>query len=331
MATPTSICIAGTGLHVPERILTNVDLERFVDTSDEWITSRTGIKQRHISSAQEPCSLLGAEAAKRALADAGMSPEQVTHVLMATFTPDTFIPSASYSLRSRLGIPRGMAMDISAACTGFLFGLETARALVTVHPEAVVLVVGSEVVTSRINWEDRGTCVLFGDGAGAAVIASGPAPGGATIVDVILDGDSSLGELLTVRGGGSAAPLCPGDRIGDDFFVQMQGREIFKHAVRSMNTVVRKLLDRQNLSVADIDMIIPHQANIRIIESLIKKLEFSEEKVYINIASYGNTSAASIPIALAEAREKSLIPEGSKVILTSFGGGLNWGAALLQF
>jgi 3-oxoacyl-[acyl-carrier-protein] synthase III len=325
------IHIIGTGFHVPERILTNADLEHMVDTSGEWITSRTGIKQRHVSGVHEPCSLLGAEAAKRALADAGMSAEQITHVLVATFSPDYYIPSASYSLRSRLGIPRGMAMDISAACTGFLFGLETAKALITLHPEAVVLVVGSEVVTSRINWEDRGTCVLFGDGAGAAVVSSGHVSGGAAIVDVLLDGDSSLGELLTVRGGGSGASLCLGEQVSDNFFVQMQGREVFKHAVRSMASVVRELLDRHGLSVADIDMIIPHQANIRIIDALVKKLEFPEENVYVNIEHYGNTSAASIPIALAEAREKLLIPEGSKVILTSFGGGLNWGAALLQF
>lgn len=316
---------------MPERILTNADLERMVDTTDEWVTSRTGIKQRHVAGPDQPCSLLGAEAAKLALADAGMTPGQVTHVLMATFSPDSYIPSASYSLRSRLNIPRGMAMDISAACTGFLFGLETARALITLHPEAVVLVVGSEVVTSRINWQDRSTCVLFGDGAGAAVLASGRVSGQPTVVDVKLDGDSSLGELLTVCGGGSGTPLCLGDVAEDNFFVQMQGREIFKHAIRSMATVVRELLEQNGLSVADIDMIIPHQANIRIIESLVKKLEFPEHKVYINIERYGNTSAASIPIALAEARQRRLIPNGSKVILTAFGGGLNWGAALLQF
>lgn len=325
------IRIAGAGLYVPERVLSNVDLERIVETSDEWILSRTGIKQRHVAGPDQPCSVLGAEAAKRALADAGMSAKQVTHVLVATFTPDSCIPSASHLVRGLLGIPRGMAMDISAACTGFLFGLETARALVALHPAAVVLLVGSEVVTSRINWNDRGTCVLFGDGAGAVVVASGHVPGQPTVVDVLLGGDSSLGELLTVRGGGSAAPFRLGDQVGENFFVQMQGREIFKHAIRSMASVVKELLDRQGLSVADIDMIIPHQANIRIIESLAKKLECPEEKVYVNIERYGNTSAASIPIALAEARQKSLIPDGSKVILTAFGGGLNWGAALLQF
>lgn len=330
MPTSPHISIAGTGLYVPRRVLTNADLEAMVDTSDEWITSRTGIKQRHVAGVDEPCSLLGAEAAKMALAEAGISALKVTHVLMATFTPDAFIPSASYSLRTRLGIPRGMAMDLSAACTGFLFGLETARALITLHPEAVVLVVGGEVVTSRINWQDRSTCVLFGDGAGAAVLASGRFPGRPVLLDVLLDGDSSLGGLLAVRGGGSAAPLHLNDSVQENFFVQMQGREIFKHAIRSMASVVRELLDRNGLTAADIDMIIPHQANIRIIEALVKKLDFPEEKVFVNIERYGNTSAASIPIALAEARQKALLPEGGKVILTAFGGGLNWGAALLQ-
>lgn len=330
MPTPSQICIAGTGLHVPQRVLTNADLEAMVETTDEWITSRTGIKQRHVAGTHEPCSLLGAEAAKNALIDAGIAPQEVTHVLMATFTPDAFIPSASYSLRTRLGIPRGMAMDLSAACTGFLFGLETARAFINLHPRAVVLVVGSEVVTSRINWQDRSTCVLFGDGAGAAVLTANSHPGCPLLLDVLLDGDSSLGDLLAVRGGGSATPLLLGDQVGENFFVRMQGREIFKHAIRSMALVVRELLDRNDLSVSDIDMIIPHQANIRIIDALIKKLEFPEENVYVNIERYGNTSAASIPIALAEARQKALLPEGGKVILTAFGGGLNWGAALLQ-
>lgn len=331
MPTQTPTHIAGTGLYVPRRIVTNADLERLVETSDEWITTRTGIKQRYVADPDEPCSFLAAEAAKQALTDAGISAEQITHVLMATFSPDAVIPSAAYSLRSRLGIPRGMAMDISAACTGFIFGLETARALVALHPEAVVLLVGSEVVTSRVNWQDRSTCVLFGDGAGAAVVASGRVPGRPAVVDVILDGDSSLGELLTVRGGGSATPLHLGNVIGDDFFVRMQGREIFKHAVRSMASVIQELLNKHNLSTADIDMIIPHQANLRIIEALVKKLEFPEEKVYVNIERYGNTSAASIPIALTEVRRDTLLPEGAKVILTAFGGGLNWGAALLQF
>jgi 3-oxoacyl-[acyl-carrier-protein] synthase III len=325
------IHIVGTGYFVPDRVLTNQDLQRMVDTSEEWIVSRTGIKERRIAGPDQPCSVLGAAAAKGALADAGISADKITHVLMATFSPDGYIPSAAYNMRSLLGIPHGMAMDVSAACSGFMFGLETARALVTLHPEAVVLVVGSEVVSSRLNWKDRGTCVLFGDGAGAAVVASRFGIGGGQIVDVILDGDSSLAELLLVQGGGSAAPLQLGQTVGENFFVQMQGREIFKHAVRSMAAIAQQLLARHGLKSTEIDLVIPHQANLRIIESLAKKLDIPMEKVFVNIEKYGNTSAASIPIALAEAKQQALIPPGSKVMMISFGGGLNWGAALLQY
>lgn len=325
------IHIVGTGAFVPQRVMTNLEIQELVDTSDEWIVSRTGIKERRIAGPEEPCSVLGAEAARQALADAGLSADRVTHVILATFSPDAYIPAAAYMVRNLLGIPHGMAMDVSAACSGFLFALETARAFVTLHPDAVVLVVGSEVVSSRLNWEDRGTCVLFGDGAGAAVVTAGPAQGSGMIMDILLDGDSSLNELLMVRGGGSGAPLKLGEQTANDFFVQMQGREIFKHAVRSMAAIGKQILARNGLQAADIDLVIPHQANIRIIESLAKKLDIPMEKVFVNIEKYGNTSAASIPIALAEAREKALIPPGSKVMLVSFGGGLNWAAALLQF
>jgi 3-oxoacyl-[acyl-carrier-protein] synthase III len=325
------IQIAGTGCHVPDRVFTNQDMQRFVDTSDEWIVSRTGIRERRLSRPDQPCSLLGAEAARQALADARVAAEEVTHVIVATFSPDGYIPCAAASMRNHLGIPHGMAMDVSAACSGFLFGLETARGLVSLHPDAVVLVVGSEVVSSRLNWMDRSTCVLFGDGAGAAVVTGGSVPGRGTILDVQLDGDSSLAELLTVRGGGSAAPLQLGETVGDNFFVQMQGREIFKQAIRSMASIARRLLDRNGLRAEDIDLFIPHQANLRIIESLAKKLDVPMNKVFLNIQKYGNTSAASIPIALAEARQQTLLPPGSKVMLVSFGGGLNWAAALLQY
>ncbi len=323
--------IIGIGAFVPERVVTNSDLQRFVDTNDEWIVSRTGIKERRIAEPGQSCSMLGAEAAMRALEDAKVSALDVTHVLLATFSPDAYIPSTAYILREKLGIPRGMAMDVSAACTGFLFALETARAFVALHPEAVVLVVGSEVVSSRLNWEDRGTCVLFGDGAGAAVVTGKPSQDSAEVLDVLLDGDGSLSDLLVVRGGGSATPMKLGQAVAEDFFVQMQGREIFKHAVRSMAAVARQLLEKNGLKPSDIDLVVPHQANIRIIESLAGRLDIPMDKVFVNIEKYGNTSAASIPIALTEAREKALIPPGSKVMLTAFGGGLNWGAALLQY
>lgn len=326
-----SAYILGTGAFVPEQVVTNSELQRSLDTTDEWIVNRTGIRERRIAGPGESCSTLGVEAARRALEDAQVARQDVTHVLVATFSPDAYIPSTAYILREELGIPRGMAMDVSAACTGFLFALETARAFVALHPDAVILVVGSEVVSSRLNWRDRGTCVLFGDGAGAAVVTGRPARGGAQVMDVLLDGDGSLSDLLVVRGGGSATPMKMGQAVGEDFFVQMQGREIFKQAVRSMAAISQRILEKNGLTPADIDLVIPHQANIRIIESLASRLGLPMDKVFVNIEKYGNTSAASIPIALAEAREKALIPPGSRVMLTAFGGGLNWAAALLQY
>jgi len=326
-----SAYIIGTGAYVPARVMTNIELQRLVNTSDEWIVSRTGIRERRLAGPGESCSVLGAEAARRALEDAKISAQDLTHVLLGTFSPDAYIPATAYALREQLGVPRGIAMDISAACSGFLFALETARALIALHPDAVILVVGSEVVSSRLNWEDRGTCVLFGDGAGAAVVTSRPRPGSARVVDVLLDGDGSLSDLLVVRGGGSAAPMKLGQPVGDDFFVQMQGREIFKHAVRSMAAITQKVLEKNGMQPADLDLVVPHQANIRIIESLASRLDIPMDKVFVNIEKYGNTSAASIPIALDEAQRKALIPPGSNVMLTSFGGGLNWAAALLRY
>ncbi|TVQ99947.1 MAG: ketoacyl-ACP synthase III [Desulfovibrionales bacterium] len=323
--------IIGTGAYVPEQVVTNTALQEYVDTTDEWIVSRTGIKERRIAAPGESASMLGVEAARNALEDAGVPAQDVTHVLLGTFSPDAYIPATAYALRHHLGVPRGMAMDVSAACSGFLFALETARAILALHPEAVVLVVGSEVISSRLNWKDRSTCVLFGDGAGAVVVTSKPTSQSAEVVDVLLDGDGSLSELLVVRGGGSAAPLKLGEPVGDDFFVQMQGREIFKHAVRSMATITQRLLEKHGLKASDIDLVIPHQANIRIIESLASRLEIPMDKVFVNIEKYGNTSAASIPIALAEASREALIPPGSNVMLTAFGGGLNWAAALLRY
>ncbi|WP_199221467.1 beta-ketoacyl-ACP synthase III [Desulfonatronum sp. SC1] len=323
--------IIGTGAFAPERVVTNIDLQRFVDTNDEWIVSRTGIRERRIAEPGQSCSMLGVEAAKRALEDAKVAATDVTHVLVATFSPDAYIPSTAYILREKLGIPRGMAMDVSAACSGFLFALETARAFVALYPEAMVLVVGSEVISSRLNWEDRGTCVLFGDGAGAAVVTGKPSQGSAEVLDVLLDGDGSFSDLLVVRGGGSATPMKLGQTVSEDFFVQMQGREIFKHAVRSMAAICQQILEKNGLTPSDIDLVVPHQANIRIIESLAGRLDVPMDKVFVNIEKYGNTSAASIPLALAEAQEKALIPPGSKVMLTAFGGGLNWAAALLQY
>jgi len=323
----TQIC--GLGFFVPDKILTNDDLEKLVDTSDEWITTRTGIKKRHIVEG-EACSDLALVATRKALRDASLTPQDLTHIIIATFTPDTYLPSAACVLQKKLGIKDIPCCDVNAACTGFIYALDLARGLCLLYPEANVLVVASEVVTSRINFKDRSTCVLFGDGAGAAVI-SRSTTNGAAVEDILLKADGSLGELLTVKGGGSAYPLKFGQQADEDFFVQMQGRSVFKHAVRSMTNIAHEILKRNNLSVDDINLLIPHQANNRIIEAVAKKLELSPEKVFVNVQDYGNTSAASVPIALAEAKEKGRIFPGDRVLLVAFGGGFTWGAALLRF
>ncbi|MFP4085046.1 MAG: beta-ketoacyl-ACP synthase III [Desulfonatronovibrio sp.] len=325
--------IAGFSFYVPETVLTNKDLERLVDTNDEWIISRTGIRQRHIVNGQA-CSDLACQASLVTLKRACLKPGDITHIITATFTPDAYVPNAACILMEKMGIRGIPAMDVNAACTGFVYGMELARGLCLLNPGAKVLLAASEVVTSRINMQDRSTSVLFGDGAGACVISGESfddnAPAG-YIQDVLLKADGSLGSLLTVKGGGSANAMSPGQLVGDEFFVQMEGREVFKHAVRSMKNVSLEILEKNNLDISDIDLFIPHQANIRIIEALTKMMGVGDEKVFVNVQDYGNTSAASVPIALAEAWEKGRIKPGYTVLLVAFGGGFTWGATLLRF
>lgn len=332
MTTHSSAHILGLGFHVPEKVLTNRDLERMVETSDEWITSRTGIRERHIAEVGTGSSDLALAAARKALDAAGVLPSELTHIICPTLTPDSYTPSTACILEHKLGLNGAMAMDISAACSGFLYGLETARAILALHPDAVVLVVTAEVLTSRTNWADRTTCVLFGDGAGAAVLASKPrGEKSAIIMDVLLRSDGALGDFLTVKGGGSARPYALGETVCEDFFIQMQGRDVFKHAVRSMESVSREVLERNGFGVDQVDVCIPHQANLRIIEHVGKKLTIPEDKIFVNLDRYGNTSAASIPIALAEALQTGFVKAGDLVLLTTFGGGFTWGSALLRF
>jgi 3-oxoacyl-[acyl-carrier-protein] synthase-3 len=323
--------ILGLGYAVPDTVLTNLDIERLVETNHEWIVSRTGISERRIVKEGETSATLSHLAAEKALANAGLKAEDLTHLLVATFTPDAYIPSTACLVEHRLGISGRMAMDISAACSGFLYGLETARAIVTLHPEAVVLVAGTDVISSRVNYADRGTCILFGDGAGAAIVTGAGHPGGALVQDVMLSSDGGLGELLTVKGGGSCMPYKLGEPVREDFFVQMQGRDVFKHAVRSMSAICEAMLVKHGLTNDQVDVFIPHQANMRIIEGVAKKMNMPEEKVFTNLQRYGNTSAASVIIALSEARATGVIKDGNRVLLGTFGGGFTWGSALVQF
>jgi 3-oxoacyl-[acyl-carrier-protein] synthase-3 len=323
--------ISGLGLHLPRTVVTNADLERSVDTTDEWIVTRTGITARYFAQDDEPCSVLAFNAALKALDDAGLTPQDLTHIFVGTFSGDYNLPTTACLLQDMLGLKGLPAFDLAAACSGFLYCLETARAFTCLHPEARVLVVGSEVCTSRINFEDRTTCVLFGDGAGAAVVTGAANPGPIKVIDAMLKADGSVGSLLTIHGGGSACRPVLGQTVGPEYFVQMNGRDVFKHAVRCMAEVSSSVLERNGLTAADVDLIIPHQANIRIIEAIAKKLDVPMDKVYVNVDRIGNTSAASIPIALTEAVATGRIRPGMKVLLSSFGGGFTWASALLQF
>lgn len=323
--------IAGIGYHLPRNVVTNADLEKIVDTSDEWIRTRSGIVTRHFSESDEPCSVLAYHAAQAALTDAGLHPTDLTHILVGTFSGDYNLPSTACIVQDMLGVKGLPAFDLAAACSGFLYGLETARAFTNLHPDAKVLVIGSEVATARVNFADRGTCVLFGDGAGAAVVTAPSKDAPITVLDALLKADGSLGSLLTVHGGGSVCKPVLGEPIGPEYFVQMNGRDVFKHAVRFMADVSATLLDKNGLTTDDVGLFIPHQANIRIIEAIAKKLDVGMDRFFVNVDRIGNTSAASVPIALAEARDAGRIQPGMKVLLASFGGGFTWGSALLQF
>lgn len=323
--------IHGIGTYVPARTLTNADLATMVDTTDEWITSRTGIKTRHLLASDENASDAGLIAARKALEQAGLSPADVTHVLVATCTPDCLCPSTACILAGKLGCGHVMALDFNAACSGFLYGLEMARCLLHSHPNATVLLVSTEALSRRTNWTDRSTCVLFGDGAGAMVLrAQAAAPVLGQVRDVQCASDGALWELITI-GGGTSVRYEPGQPVGDDFFLHMQGREVFKHAVRNMASICQEMLRRNGMTIADVDLLVPHQANIRIIDAVGSRLDVDPAHVFANVADYGNTSSASVILALWDAWQQGRITAGSRVLTTSFGAGLTWGAALLQF
>ena len=329
----TTCHIHGLGTYVPQRLITNEDLSRLVDTNDEWITTRTGIKQRHMLAEGENASDAGVVAARQALQEAGLAPTDVTHVLVATCTPDHLCPSTACVLAGKLGCGPAMALDFNAACSGFIYGLEMARMVLTAHADAVVLLVSTEALTRRINWQDRSTCVLFGDGAGAMVLRGKPAASAPTtgrLLDVICRSDGTLNELIHI-GGGTSVVYEHGQAVDDEFYVSMQGREVFKHAVRHMASVCHEILQRNGKTIDDVALLVPHQANMRIIEAVGSRMEIPVERVFVNVASYGNTSSASVPLALNDARAQQRIPAGGCVLATSFGGGLTWGAALLQF
>ena len=310
--------IAGMGYYVPERVLTNHDLEQMVDTSDEWIVTRSGIRERRIAEDDQAASDLAYEAATKALADAGVDPADLDLIIVATVTPDMSFPSTGCILQDRLGAKKAAALDLSAACSGFIYGTSMGRAMIANGQAERVLVVGVELLSRITDWEDRGTCVLFGDGSGAVVLE--PGEPGEGILSTFMQSDGSFGELLYRPGGGSRMPLTEELLREGMQYTKMKGNDLFKYAVRSMVDAAHSALGDAGLSTTDVDYLIPHQANIRIIE----------EQVIVNIDHFGNTSSASIPIALGEMREQGRLKKGDLVIMVAFGGGLTWGSVLFR-
>lgn len=321
--------ILGTGSHLPKRVLTNFDLEKMVDTSDEWITTRSGIKERRVACKEETCSFLSTKAAEKALEMAGVKPSELDIIIVCTLTPDMLMPTTACLVQKNIGAEKAMAFDLSAACSGFLYGMGVADSFIRNRKDIKALVIGAEVLSCRVNWKDRNTCVLFGDGAGAVVMTGRNGKRG--VLSSNLHADGSLWKLLHIPGGGSLTP--PSRKMLDNGlqYIQMQGRDVFRLAVRAMEESSREALESNNLSPDDIDLYIPHQANIRIIQGVAERLKLPMTKVFINIHKYGNTSAATIPIAMDEAKREGRIKEGNLVLLNAFGGGFTWGAALIRW
>ncbi|EXX84639.1 3-oxoacyl-ACP synthase [Paenibacillus darwinianus] len=325
--TEQAVGIIGSGKYVPERVLTNQQLEQMVETNDEWIVSRTGIRERRIAAEYEATSDLAYQASVRALAAAGLTAEDLDLIIVATVTPDMFFPSTACLLQDKLGARRAAAFDLSAACSGFIYGLATATSMIKSGMYRHVLVVGAECLSRITDYTDRNTCILFGDGAGAVVV--GPVAEGRGFKSFELGADGSGGELLKVCGGGSRMPSTAETVGSKAHYIYMAGSEVFKFAVRIMGGAAEDVLRKAGLEKSDIDLLVPHQANIRIIQSALNRLDLPEDKAMINLDKYGNVSAASIPIALAEAVEQGKVNEGDCLLLVGFGGGLTWGASVL--
>lgn len=321
--------LAGTGSYVPEKILTNDDLMKIVDTSDEWITTRTGIKTRHVASDGETTATLAAEAARRALKDAGMKPEELSLIILGTVTPEMVFPSTACFVQDMIGAKNAWAFDLSAACSGFVYGLSIAQQFVSSGLYKNALVIGAETLTRITNYQDRGSCILFGDGAGAVILKSAN-EGSQGVMYSTSFSDGSGWKALNCPAYGSRNPV--GQPLADPSMIYMSidGRAVYQTAVRRIVELVNECLEKCDLDVEDIAMFIPHQMNARIIESVGKRLKFTDDRIFINIDKYGNTSAASIPIALDECRRLGKLKSGDIVLLVAFGGGLTWGANVIQ-
>lgn len=326
--------IIGTGSYVPEKVVTNADISKIVDTSDEWITSRTGIKERRIAAADEATSDMAAAAARRAIEAAGISADEIGLIVVATVTPDMFFPSTACIVQKKIGAGNAVCFDINAACSGFLYALQVARHFINTGNRTTALVIGAEKLSSLINWQDRNTCVLFGDGAGAVVIRRAEeglpnVPG--RVLSTVMGSDGNLADLLRVPGGGSACPITAENVISRPNTIHMEGRETFKHAVTRMLQASEQALELAGLTAADVNMVIPHQANARIIVAIAERLGLPPEKTFMNLDKYGNTSAATIPVALDEAHRQGKIKRGDVLVLVAFGGGFTWASSVVRW
>ncbi|MBM4142085.1 MAG: ketoacyl-ACP synthase III [Lentisphaerae bacterium] len=323
------VTIVGTGSYLPERVLTNHDLEKMVETSDEWIRTRTGISERHIARDDEASSDMATEAARRAMRNAGVTPEEADLIVVATITPDMFFPNTACFVQDRLGARNAYCMDLSAACSGFLYGMDAARALIAEGSVRTALVIGAEKLSCITDWRDRATCVLFGDGAGAVVMRRADA--GRGIMASHMGSDGALAELLNLPGGGSRNPASPATLDRRLHYMKMTGNEVFKHAVRYMCDAGQKALQRCGMTIDDVDWVIPHQANMRIISAIASRLGDCMDKFIVNLDRVGNLSAASVPVCLDEAARGGKLKKGDIVLFVAFGGGFTWGATVMEW
>ena len=324
-----SCSIASVGSYVPARVLTNTDLEKMVNTSDEWIITRTGIRERRIAAPNEFTSDMAAQAARRAMERGGIRAEQIDLIIVATITPDMVFPATACLVQQKIGASRTAAFDLEAACSGFVYALEIGQQFIMSRTYDTVLVIGAEKLSTIVDWTDRNTCVLFGDGAGAAILQSRPNAHG--LLTACMGADGSKAELLWMPGGGSRCPATAETVNGRLHFLRMEGRETFKSAVNAMYTAAKECLRRCALDISQIKCVIPHQANQRIIEAVGERLGARPDQVFVNLHKYGNTSAASVAIALDEAVTSGRIQRGDLILLTVFGGGLTWGSAVIEW
>lgn len=322
--------LAGVGAATPGRVLTNYDFEKMVETSDEWIVTRTGIRERHVVENGTVGTDLALEASRKALQEAGLSPDELDLILLGTVTPDYLVPSSACILQQKLGATKAAAMDVVAGCTGFIYGLATANAFIQSGMYQNILVIGVEVLSKLTNYKDRNTCVLFGDAAGAVVVKAAPPDERRGILSTFLAADGSLADLLYVPIGGTVEPLTPENYDKRGQYIKMAGNEVFKSAVREMGEAAALALEKAGCTSEDLALLIPHQANIRIIEATAKRVGLPMEKVYVNIDKYGNTSSASVPLALWEARQTGRVKEGDLVLMVAFGAGFTWGSVLVR-